>query len=397
MERALRVLCLDIEGGHGGSSRSLFESLRHMDRAMVEPEVWCRRGGLIEDLYRRAGVPCRVEPALPNVNSLARLSRNFLIYGRWLRAFVKARPLLCELAREMDARFDVIHFNQEGFWLLARWLRPRIKPAFVMHLRTNLENTIFSRWQEQTIGRSMDHLVFITENERRTFETLGGRREGTVIFNVASKVPDDTEPHPDVPRDERFKIACLSNYSWNRGTDRAIEVAQTLASRDRRDFLFVMAGEMRLPGSLSGDLGAIGRRGGNLADYADRRGVDDMFAFLGHVTRPQGVLAACDVLIKPTRDRNPWGRDIIEALANGKPVLTVGEWDTFVTNGETGFMAPEFDAEAWASTLIRLAEDPSLCAEMGRNASERILRLCNGPDRAADLLNVWRSVAGPAR
>ena len=396
MKRALRVLCLDIEGGHGGSSRSLFESLRHMDRTTVEPEVWCRRSGPIEDLYRRSGISCRVEPALPKVSSLSHLSRNLAVYGRWLGGFLWAQALLHELAREMDRRFDVVHFNHEGLWLLARWLRPRIKPAFSMHLRTNLQDTVFARWQERTIGRTMDHLVFITENERRTFESLGGRCEGTVIFNVASRGQDDAEPHPGVPRDERFKIACLSNYGWNRGTDRVIEVAQVLSARARRDFLFVMAGDMRLPGSLSGDLGAIGRRGGDLADYAAKCGVADMFAFLGHVTRPQDVLNACNVLVKPTREKNPWGRDIIEALANSKPVFTVGEWDTFVTNGETGFMAPEFDAEAWASALIELAEDPALCTEMGRNGSERLLRLCNGAERAADLLNVWRNVAARA-
>ena len=32
--RPIRVLCLDIEGGYGGSSRSLYFSLQNMDRGM---------------------------------------------------------------------------------------------------------------------------------------------------------------------------------------------------------------------------------------------------------------------------------------------------------------------------------------------------------------------------
>ena len=39
------ILCLDIEGGFGGSSRSLFEALNYIDRDSVTPVVWCRKEG----------------------------------------------------------------------------------------------------------------------------------------------------------------------------------------------------------------------------------------------------------------------------------------------------------------------------------------------------------------
>ena len=47
----MRVLCLDIEGGYGGSSRSLYESIRHLPKG-VTCEVWCRRAGPIQAQYR---------------------------------------------------------------------------------------------------------------------------------------------------------------------------------------------------------------------------------------------------------------------------------------------------------------------------------------------------------
>lgn len=84
------------------------------------------------------------------------------------------------------------------------------------------------------------------------------------------------------------------------------------------------------------------------------------------------------------------GRDIIEALAAGKPVLTVGSWDTFVTTGETGILQSSFDAAALARDILRLAGDRELCARLGRAGQERVGRLCNGPDRARDLAEVWR-------
>jgi glycosyltransferase involved in cell wall biosynthesis len=393
MTTPLRVLCLDIEGGHGGSSRSLLESLRNIDRDRIEPEVWCRRSGNIEDDYQATGISCRVEAQLPKVSSLPRFSRNLIVYAKWLNDYRRARASLLSLAHEIDQRFDLVHFNHEGFWLLARWLRPRVSLPFTMHLRTNLVDTVFARCQERTIGRTMDHLVFITDNERRSFENLGGRCGGTVIFNAAPPPGEDIALHPAMPRDNSFKIASLSNFGWNRGTDQLVPIAEALARRGRRDVLFVVAGDMQLSRSLPGDLGVIGRRGGTLADYARQRKVGDMFLFLGHVDCPETVLAASDALIKPTREANPWGRDIIEALAAAKPVLTVGSWDTFVSTDETGVLQEQFDAEEMATHITRMADNRADSAAMGAAGRDRLACLCNGRDRADDLADVWCQAA----
>lgn len=155
----------------------------------------------------------------------------------------------------------------------------------------------------------------------------------------------------------------------------------------------MVAGESKLSRSLPGLLGRIGGQGGTLADYADERGVADMFLFLGHVPEPESVLAACDALAKPTREDNPWGRDIIEAMAAGKPVLTVGQWDGFVQNGRTGVLQVGFDAEKLADAILDLADHREKAQAMGRAAQAHVLSLCDGPRRAAELLEVWRKQA----
>ena len=66
----MRVLCLDIEGGYGGSSRSLYKSLRYMDRGMAEPYVWCNRDGPIVSRYHNIGISCRHSPQMPKSTSV---------------------------------------------------------------------------------------------------------------------------------------------------------------------------------------------------------------------------------------------------------------------------------------------------------------------------------------
>jgi len=390
----LRVLCLDIEGGYGGSSRSLYESIRHLDRKAVSVEVWCKLAGPIQARYAELGVPCRIMPDLPKVSSLPNLSRNVIVYARALWEIWPARACRRELARTVNERFDLVHFNHEAFFLLARWLRKRVRVPFTMHIRTNLRDTVFARWQNRTIARVVDHLIFISENEHATFEQVGGGSTAhTIIYNIADSPDASVLPYPAVPPDQRLKIACLSNCAWVRGTDRLVEVAEILAAKGRRDILFVMAGHMALERSMPGLLGRIGRRGGTLADYATERGLGDMFLFLGHVQEPERVLVACDMLAKPTREDNPWGRDIIEAMAAARPVFTVGRWDGFVQDGRTGVLQATFDAKALAERIVHFANHRDELLAMGRAAQTHVARLCHGPSRAADLLDVWTKQA----
>lgn len=391
----LRILCLDLEGGYGGSSRSLYESLRHLDASEATAEVWCRREGPIQPRYNAIGVTTRVMPAMPRFSALPRLSRNLHAAVTAALEFRRAGAFLEELRREA-ARFDVIHFNHEALFPIACWLRRHSPPPLTMHIRTNLIDSMFARLQTRVIAKTMDHLVFITENEAETFRRLGGHpRAASVIYNIVDTPLDPPAPHPAIPTDGRFKIACLSSYSYARGLDRLADVAGALA-RHGRHVLFVMAGRMTLTGSMPGLLGEIGRRGGGLEEFIAARGQSPMFQFLGHVSDPESVLAGCDALVKPTRENNPWGRDTLEALALGKPVLTCGRYDKFVEDGVTGILQPEFAAASLASAIMRLDDDRRLARRMGDAGRDRVRALCDGDARAADLLAVWRGVQAAA-
>ena len=389
----LRVLCLDIEGGFGGSSRSLFESIGHMDRSRIEPEVWCGSSGPAVKRYRDLGVPCRVV-SFPRFTTLPRLSRNLYTLCRAKLGQMCARSVFKELVRTVTTRFDVVHANHESLFLLASTLRGQAAAPLVMHMRTIVEPGAFARWQARSIARSADQVVFITENEREAWERLGLRTPAPrVIYNIAVAPPADVSPYPAVPSDARFRVACISNYAWIRGVDRLVEVAAELKSRGRSDVLFVVAGDMRLRGSLPGALKRIKARGGTLAHYAASERVGDMFAFLGRVDEPERVLAACDIVARPSRGNNPWGRETLEALAAGKPVVCTGVYQRFAEDGVTGIVSPDYDRAAFADAIIRLADDPALRRRLGAAGRRRVAALCDGPARAEDLRAVWATAA----
>lgn len=392
MAEKLRVLCLDIEGGYGGSSRSLYHSLSNIDPNDVEATVWCKKAGPIQEKYDSRGIPVRLTPDMPRATSLPRLSRNLYIYGMFARDWLRTDPFRKSLL-SAAGQADVVHFNHESLFLLAAWLKRQTRTPLSMHIRTNRYGTVFCRWQARTIVRNLDNLIFITENERETLKRLSGMQvDGDVIFNIVDEI--DADPSAAVPKDKRFKIASLSNFAWVRGTDRLVDIAKALADRGRRDILFVVAGHMSLTRSLPEPLGQIGAKGGTLQDYVSQCGLSDMFLFLGHVPDPERVLAASDALIKPTREANPWGRDILEGLAAAKPVISLGRYDKFVEDGMTGILRDEFDADDMASRIAMLADDPDQAKKLGLAGRARVMQLCDGKARARDLLETWQGLAG---
>ena len=364
-----------------------------MDRNLTEVEVWCRTPRAAVEQYSTLKVPCRIV-SFPRFSAVPRLSRNLYTLIQAKLNQYRTRAEFKELVRAATTRFDVVHANQESLFLLTAALRRRTNVPIVMHMRTVGVVGAFARMQARSISRSVDRLVFITENEHNAWMQLGLRTLNYhVIYNIATPPPYDVVPHPSVPTTPLLRVACLSNYAWVRGVDRLIDVAAELKLQGRTDVHFVIAGDVLLRGSLPGSLGRIAARGGTLVDYAASIGVSKLFTFLGYVNRPERVLAACDIVARPSRGNDPWGRESLEALAAGKPVVCTGTYQRFVEDGVTGIVQRTYSPTAFAGAIVRLADDPGLRRRLGTEGRRRIATLCNGQERAEDLRRVWEGAA----
>jgi len=391
---SLRVLCIDHEGGHGGSSNSLYQLLKHVDQKSVQLEVWCRKESSLLGKYLDLGIPTRVAPELPVWKT------DPTIYGtlsslRKLGPFLwRNRRALKNMAKEIRENFDVVHLNYVSLQPFLFWLRRGTQCRISLHMRHWVHpNTAPVRWEMKWLSAAVDALVFISENELEIFENLGGRGDSTVIYNVAPEVDPGILPDPVIAKDHRFKVFSINNFAFSRGTDRLIDVAEALQHRGRNDIVFVVAGDIALSPLDPGDLGDMGRQGLSLKDYAEKRRVADMFLFQGHVDNVGPILAAGDLLVRLSRQADTWGRDVIEAMAHAKPVIAVGQWDGFVENDKTGIRMETFDAALVAEKICKLADDRERCRRLGEQGRKRIAQLCDGPSRAQQLLEVWQRLA----
>jgi glycosyltransferase involved in cell wall biosynthesis len=81
------------------------------------------------------------------------------------------------------------------------------------------------------------------------------------------------------------------------------------------------------------------------------------------------------VYVRADRAACPWGRDIIEAMWAGVPVVATGTCQEFVLDGQTGFLVPPSRPDLLADRVCHLLSNPELRTAMSNAGRARALEL----------------------
>ena len=124
--KKIKILCIDIEGGHGGSSRSLFyalEAIRHSKKfSNLDITVICKKKSWLKSQYKKIGIKCIIENDIPRFTPLKKNSRNFY---QLLLFLILIWPKSYNFRKKISASnsYDIIHFNHISLSFLARWCK----------------------------------------------------------------------------------------------------------------------------------------------------------------------------------------------------------------------------------------------------------------------------------
>ena len=104
--------------------------------------------------------------------------------------------------------------------------------------------------------------------------------------------------------------------------------------------------------------------------------------------------ASCDIFVFPS-DSESFGNVTLEAMASGLPCVVADATGSrsLVVAGETGFLAPSDDADAFARHITVLANDPALRRRLGAAARARALTF-SWEETMARLLGYYRALLG---
>lgn len=343
----IRVLFVIGQLGLGGAEKNLTELVQRMDPARFEPAVLVfNPGGEWEVDLQAAGIPLyfikpRFGRFVDRLGLIWRLYRDFrpdVVHG-----FDMITACYCAIARIVVPVPVVISS------FLATFLTPRLRHAH--------------RW----LARWVDWTVCNAERGRDYLEAeCGIRRERTVL------IPNGL----DFDRLERRRpfVPSLRSELGLGPEDILIGLVGKL-NADKDPLVFAKAAAIVLREFPNAMFCVIGQGGDRpmVEEYLRTAGLERQFRLLG--LRPDAACLARDFTIGVLSSRTEGlPTALTEYMYWSKPCVAtdVGDCARVVLHGETGFIVPPGNPEAFAQALLELLRNPARAAEMGRAGRQRV-------------------------
>jgi glycosyltransferase involved in cell wall biosynthesis len=335
----IRVLLVDLERVWRGGQEQAFLLVTGLRRRGHCAELISVKHSAIASRAEAAGI--RVH-AVPDT-------------GRRMGAAWRLRGLLRE------EPFEIVYAN-EAHALTAAWLARSHRRAPLVAAR----RVVFPL-SRGALGlaryRAAARILAISQTVRNELLTAG------LDANRIEIVPDGVQIPPAITPDAREN----ARKRWGfRPDDTVIECVGALTPEKGHALLIDAFAKLRREVSncrllLAGE----GRLRAQLERQAHEAGLGSEIVFAGFVADVESVYAAGDLFVFPSLSEGA-GSSLIQAMAYGLPVLGFarGGVAEIIEDGRTGVLVQETNAEALASTAVRMLRDSEFREQSARAARE---------------------------
>ena len=183
--------------------------------------------------------------------------------------------------------------------------------------------------------------------------------EITSVVHNALDEDDVREKALDIPEndvyfsDDRVKILTIGRFTPQKGFDLAIEICRLLREQNA-NFCWYMIG--------------WGPEEDKYRAMIERYELQDCVTILGERKNPYPYIEQCDVYVQPSR-HEAYCMTILEAISFRKPIVCANfaGADEQIRNGETGWIVPVGDIEAFTEKIRFLIENPAERTRLTQN------------------------------
>jgi len=402
----MRLMFLSASGQLGGAETSLLEVIASLRQA--EPSwplcVLSAGEGPFND---RAAALGATTVTLPFPRSVAQLGESGAVAGGGWPGFAahavcaapSAAAYLGRVRRAIrDFAPDVLHTNGLKMHVLGAFTRSA--PALVWHVHDYLGTRPLSarllRWNRARCAAVIANSASVAADAR---QVLGEVNVVTVLNGV-----DLTRFSPVGPRLDLDRLAGLAPVAP--GTVRVGLLATFARWKGHTTFLHALT---RVPPTLPIRAYVIGgplyETDGSqytrqeLMNLVTDLGIGDRVGFTGIVAEPDAALRALDIVVHASTAPEPFGLVIAEAMACERAVIVsaAGGAAEMITDCVDAVGHTPGDADALASRIVGLATDAEWRARIARAARATAVRSFDRTRLAADLVPLYRQVAGGCR
>jgi glycosyltransferase involved in cell wall biosynthesis len=287
-------------------------------------------------------------------------------------------------------RPDLVHAHSSKAGAVGRLARPAFPRiplvytphgyAFAGYLASDAERRRY-RAVERMLAPLASIVLCVCEAERTLAAAIGPASRTRVVHSgIPPLLPASPAPAAAGLRDRGPVVGVLTLLRPGKGIETLIDAMPIVLAR-HPNAAFVVAGE--------------GPDRAQLAARAKERRVDQALRLIGPTTGPEPLLAATDLFVSASwAESFPY--NVLEAMAASLAVVAtdVGGTGEAVADGVTGVLVPPRDANALASAISGLLDDPSGRERLGRAGRARQLELFTVDRMVDDTIGVYRGALG---
>ena len=202
---------------------------------------------------------------------------------------------------------------------------------------------------DQLLLRKPTHVCAVAESVAKIVRRAGRRGPISIVPNAieAVSVPPSPDERCELRRSfglapNEFVLACVGRLSREKGVDVLLSAARVFVV-ERPETRILIAGE--------GPEAPVLKQAGSQPALAGH------VRFLDRLTRPQGLMAAADLVVLPSRSEGV-PNVVLESYEVGTPVLAtnVGAVAQMIVDGKTGWVVESDSVTALLAGLRRAAE-----------------------------------------
>ncbi len=370
-----RLLVVNHAVEIGGAERALLGFLDCLDRDTFEPALACPHPGPLTLEAERRGIRVHLGFPSPRLLEVKRRSigKDRLAAAAYPWDMARTATSLAALIRRED--YDLVLTNSakaDIYGSLAGRLAGR---PVVWRLHDIASSDAFNRFNlflfRVSASLFTDRVLAISEVVKEALLDLGVKEakvsmvhNGILPVNPAAAAGrDEVRAAWGVPTDAPLVGMVGRLVDW-KGPDYFIEAAALVAA-SLPEVRFMLVGD-----AIFGESSYVD----DLKSLVRARGLEDRVIFTGFVDDVEEVIASMDLLVHASVLPEPFGLVIIEAMAQGLPVVATrgGGVGEIVDDGRTGILVPPRDAGAMAEAISTLLADPAQAKRMGEAGEKAV-------------------------
>lgn len=397
-KKKIRILFLIQGVSYGGGTRSFLLLLRSLDDDLFEKYVLSISSGAAE-IQQEIIDSCDYFEII-KLGSIA-YNQSYQTADKKFRKYSKGNysEFVGKLTK-LD--IDILHINSTIFPQILRWVKENSRVNVVTHLREHIffdgnHSAIQKYIFDQTMAYS-DALIAISKNEAEAFKNhkklavLSNPFDFSNLDDISSNFKSDYGIDPNT-----IIVAMLSQFIPNKGHPDFLR-SLTLLKKNKEitnKFLFTMIGVKskrpvwkRIVKRIMGmdDYRAM------IDKFIAQNQLDNDVLLVPFSNNIFSIIVGCDIIVRPSLAGDPWGRDIIEAMALKKPVIATGESEYYIENGKTGYLVPPNNPTQLAERIAILIDDPYRRKVFGEEGHNKVRVMCDVNSYGEKVTSIYDSL-----